>query len=120
MPSNITAKNAKQISINWNRIVAEEIAILDVYIADALQDDAISTVVSFATTVVINNTSVTASRMTANSVEGMAYHNAWQNNIVDAAKSAEMASVIKHFTDLGYSIARESNGNLFSWKIAWS
>lgn len=50
------------------------------------------------------------------------YANVWKGTIADRAKEIQMASIIKYFTDLGYSIERRSNpttGTTFDWQVYW-
>ena len=50
------------------------------------------------------------------------YANVWKGVIADRAKEVQMATIIKYFTDLGYSIERRSNpttGTTFDWQIYW-
>jgi len=119
MPNSIVAANARRVSVDWNRTVAEEIAVIDIYIAAALDSNAVTATVGSNTTVAINGVNVTGTAMTSNTATGQLYHNVWQGVATDVRKSAEMDTVIKHFTDLGYSIGRRSNGTLFSWSITW-
>lgn len=50
------------------------------------------------------------------------YANVWKGVISDRSKEIQMSSVIKYFTDLGYSIERRSNtttGTTFDWQVYW-
>ena len=50
------------------------------------------------------------------------YANVWKGVVADRAKEIQMASIIKYFTDLGYSIERRSNpitGTTFDWQVYW-
>ena len=50
------------------------------------------------------------------------YANVWKGVVADRAKEIQMASIIKYFTDLGYSIERRSNpttGTTFDWQVSW-
>ena len=50
------------------------------------------------------------------------YANVWKGVVNDRAKEIQMASVIKYFTDLGYSIERKINstsGTTFVWQVYW-
>lgn len=120
MPVGITAKDAKRLSSSWNRTVSEEIAVIDIYVAAASEDGNLTATIGATTSVVINSTTVAGTRMTADTATGEAYYNTWQGYITDPAKSAEMSAVIKHFEDLGYSIARRSSDStLFYWYLTW-
>lgn len=119
MPNNIIAANARRVSIDWSRVVAEEIAIIDIYIATALDSGSVTATVGWNTSVHVNGINVVGTAMTSNTATGQLYHNIWQGTTTDLKKSAEMATVIRHFTALGYSIGRRSDGTLFSWFITW-
>ena len=63
--------------------------------------------------ITIDTTTMTTSAM---------YANVWKGVIADRAKEVQMATIIKYFTDLGYSIERRSNpttGTTFDWQIYW-
>jgi len=50
------------------------------------------------------------------------YCNVWKGVIPDRAKEIQMSTVVKYFTDLGYSIERRTNsttGTTFDWVIYW-
>lgn len=50
------------------------------------------------------------------------YANVWKGLISDRAKEIQMSTVIKYFTDLGYSIERKTNsisGTTFVWQVYW-
>lgn len=50
------------------------------------------------------------------------YCNVWKGVVADRAKEIQMATVIKYFTDLGYSIERRANqttGVTFDWQVYW-
>ena len=122
MAVSISAANAKKQSTTWSRTVIEEVSIIDVHVAAAIQDGSVSATIGATTSVAMSNTSVVGSSMTADNVTGQSYYNVWQNLLVDPAKDSDMSAVIKHFTDLGYSISRRANsaGTLFSWYITWA
>jgi len=121
MPSNISAANSRRISTTWNRTVIEEISLIDVYIAASAADMNTSVSVGSTTQVTVNNTSVTGTGMTNDNSTGRRYYQVWQNLTEDPSREAEMAAVITHFTDLGYSISRRANsaGTVFSWYLTW-
>jgi len=63
--------------------------------------------------IVIDDTTMTISAI---------YCNVWKGVTPDRAKEIQMASIIKYFTDLGYSIDRRTNpvtGTTFDWQIYW-
>lgn len=53
---------------------------------------------------------------------GEIYWKVWQGYVVDDYKTSLMNLVLKHYTDLGYIIKRETNaatGNTMQWTISW-
>jgi len=63
--------------------------------------------------VVLSNTVMTIS---------VVYCNVWKGAVADRAKEIQMASVVKYFTDLGYSVQRRVNpatGTTFNWVVNW-
>lgn len=117
----INASTAKANASKYTSEVVQEIALLDLYIINAVEAGALEATLNASSTVVINGTTITGSRMTNNDVTGQAYYNVWQGTVTDATKAAEMSSVIKHFTDLGYSVNRKSTtGTILYWNITWN
>lgn len=50
------------------------------------------------------------------------YYTAWIGSRDDRQKALQMAKVIQYFSDLGYTIERQTNptgGTTFQWVIAW-
>jgi len=50
------------------------------------------------------------------------YYNVWRGTETDAAKEANMASVVDHFNKLGYAIKRTVNpstNSTFLWYVSW-
>jgi len=120
MSQTIKAATAKSISTSYTRTVAEEISLIHFYIIDAADNGLTSVTVGDTTNTTVNGITVSGSPMTSNTVVGQGYYNAWQNAVEDFAKQAEMAVVIKHYQDLGYSITRKSsNSTVFYWTISW-
>lgn len=63
--------------------------------------------------VTLNDTAMTTSST---------YFNVWRGNASDRAKEKQMATIIRYFSDLGYTIDRKTNastGNTFNWTIYW-
>lgn len=117
MTHSLKAATAKTNSTYYTRAVAEEIALLELYIFVASDGGAVSATLSSTSTITINGTTITGSQMTVST----AYYNAWKGDVVDFAKSAELAVVIKHFEDLGYVISRKSsNGTTLYWEVVWA
>lgn len=120
MSQTIKAATAKSFSTVYTRAVAEEIALIHLYILNATDNGLTSVTVGNTTNTTVNGTTVSGSPMTSNTVSGQAYYNVWQSSTEDFAKAAEMATVIKHYEDLGYSIVRKSNNStVFYWTISW-
>ena len=50
------------------------------------------------------------------------YYNTWTGSRDDRQKTLQMAKVIQYFSDLGYTIERQTNptgGTTFQWVVAW-
>jgi len=63
-----------------------------------------------------------AGTSTVTSPASVSYFNVWQGTETNRAKYADMASVINHFSNLGYKIERITNtvtSKTFSWYIYW-
>lgn len=120
MPNDFSASRAKINTTKYNRTITEEIALIDVYIMDAVDDGELSVTVNYNTAIAINGTTITGTRITNNDSTGQAYYLAWQNDVDDPKRAAELDTIIAHYTDLGYSIVRtSSNGSTITWKINW-
>jgi hypothetical protein len=52
-----------------------------------------------------------------------AYYTVWKNTTVNTTYVQQMSEIIKHFTDLGYTILRQSNAitsnSTFKWVVTW-
>ena len=112
-----TAAQAKLQASSFNYNVAQEVAIIELSIIEALDAGQVATTVASNTSVELNSTTVTGSPMT----ESTTYYNVWKATVTDAAKTAEMAAIISGFEAQGYSISRKSSNNTtFYWSITWS
>ena len=50
------------------------------------------------------------------------YFNVWKGVVDDRAKDVQMANIVQYFTDLGYTVDRQTNSstsNTFKWIIYW-
>lgn len=120
MPIELSASRAKINTTKYNRIVAEEISLIDVYIMDAVDNGELSVSINYNTAIAINNTTITGTRITNNDSTGQAYYLAWQGDVDDPKRAAELDSIVSHYEDLGFSIVRtSSNGTTITWKINW-
>ena len=109
-----------------NRIITEEIALLELAITDAINNGNLSVEYggslsdSSTSTISVNGATVTASVMTAENATGQSYYNVWKGTVTDAAKTEQMNEVISHFEDKGFAISRRSSNNsTFYWNIVW-
>jgi len=114
-----TATNAREQAQGTSTVV-QQIAIMEVAVADAVASGVFTVNVSNTSTVTIQGTTITGSPMTDNDTDGQNYYKAWQGTITDAVKTEQMSEVINHFEGLGYTIARKStSGTYFYWQIDW-
>lgn len=74
----------------------------------------------------LNNIAIPLTLTGTGSVRGVSisqqYYNVWQGHSVDRVKSAQMTSVMHHFTSLGYTIAQQTNpttGYSLQWVVSW-
>lgn len=72
--------------------------------------------------VVVGNTPMTTPAAAPDTGPAEAYFRVWQNINADRAMQAQMDTVIRYFTDYGYSITRlintETNAT-FVWSVQW-
>lgn len=116
-----TAAQARERS-QGNRIIIEEIMLLELAVTDAIANGALSVQFgdsvgdSTQSTTLVNGVTVTASPMT----DDTTYYNVWQGATTDAAKTEQMAEVIAYFEAKGYTISRKSsNSSTLYWLISW-
>jgi len=103
-----------------NNTLAQQIAIMEIAVLNAVASGAFSATVSNTSTVSIQGTTITGSPMTDNDSDGLNYYKAWQGTITDAVKTEQMNEVITHFEARGYTISRKStSGTYFYWYITW-
>ena len=114
-----TATNAREQAQGTSTVV-QQIAIMEVAVADAVASGVFTVNVSNTSTVTIQGTTITGSPMTDNDVDGQNYYKAYQGTITDTVKTEQMNEVIAHFENKGYTIARKSSsGTYFYWYITW-
>ena len=114
-----TGAQARERAQN-NNVIAQQIAIMEVAVLNAVASNAFSATISNTSTVSIQGTTITGSPMTDNDTDGLNYYKAWQGTITDAVKTEQMNEVIAHFEGKGYTIARKSSsGTYFYWEISW-
>ena len=103
-----------------NNTLAQQIAIMEVAVLDAIANAAFAATISDTSTVTIQGTTITGSPMTDNDTDGLNYYKAYQGTITDAVKIEQMNEVIAHFENKGFTIARKSSsGTYFYWYITW-
>ena len=70
-------------------------------------------------TIVTDGTTMTESNPTP-TADAQAYFNVWQGTLTDVGKADQMKQVISYFTNLGYTITRQTNtatNTTFKWVI---
>ena len=114
-----TGAQARERAQN-NNVIAQQIAIMEVAVLNAVASNTFSATISNTSTVSIQGTTITGSPMTDNDTDGLNYYKAWQGTITDAVKTEQMNEVIAHFEGKGYTTARKSSsGTYFYWEISW-
>ena len=103
-----------------NNTLVQQIAIMEVEVLDAIAASAFTATISNTSSVTIQGTTITGSPMTDNDTDGQNYYKVYQGTTTDAVKTEQMAEVIAHFENKGYTIARKStSGTYFFWEITW-
>ena len=103
-----------------NNTLVQQIAIMEIAVLDAIATSAFAATISNTSTVTIQGTTITGSPMTDNDTDGQNYYKVYQGTTTDAVKTEQMAEVIAHFENKGYTIARKSSsGTYFYWEITW-
>ncbi len=114
-----TGAQARERAQN-NNTLAQQISIMEIAVLDAIAASAFTATISNTSTVTINGATVTGSPMTDNDTDGQNYYKVYQGTTTDAVKTEQMAEVIAHFENKGYTIARKSSsGTYFYWEITW-
>jgi len=99
----------------------------DVYVIREIRDLEEAVIIasgSGAMQVIVALTSTMAKATPADAGYAVAvqYYNAWQGTTDDRQKILQMNKVIQYFTDLGYTIDRQTNvtsQTTFQWVVAW-
>ena len=103
-----------------NNVIAQQIAIIEISILDAITAGAFTTSITDTSTVSIQGSTITGSPMTDNDALGQDYYKAWQGTTENAVYTEQMNEVIAHFTGKGYTVARKStSGSYFYFYITW-
>jgi hypothetical protein len=98
----------------------------DVYVLREIRDleEAVLTAASDGAIEVIIPTTSTMAKNSADVGYGIAaeYYDTWTGSRDDRQKTLQMNKVVQYFSDLGYTIDRQTNPNTqttFQWVIAW-
>ena len=103
-----------------NNVLAQQIAIMEVAVLDAIASSAFEATISNTSTVTIQGTTITGSPMTDNDTVGQNYYKTWKTTITNAVYTEQMSEVMAYFEGNGYTIARKSTSNTyFYWYITW-
>ena len=118
----ITASNARNKSLT-SVTVETEIALINLSILNAVQNNQVQAVIDGNTSVTVNNVVVTGTPLTTD----QNYYNVWQNtnigNLSTGSQnlySGQMNAVITNFNNLGYTISRRTNNAQYIvWQVSW-
>ena len=114
-----TGEQARERS-QGNNVLAQQIAIMEVAVLDAIASGAFTASITDTSTVSIQGSTITGSPMTDNDTDGLNYNKTWKATITDAVKTEQMSEVINHFKNKGFTISRKSStGTYFYWYISW-
>jgi len=116
MPTMLTAEEARS-KARKDSVIHAEIRDVEVEILTAIQLGNLSVVVN-GTTMTYDDPITDPTAYAAAQV----YYNVWQGLATDKAIEDQMNQVIKHFTNLGYSIVRLVNPSTqitYNWSIEW-
>jgi hypothetical protein len=100
----LTAVEARAKSQN-DLVVFNEVRHIEEAILSATSDGAY--------TAIIDDSTMTLS---------VTYFNVWRGLSSDRGKEVQMANIVQYFTDLGYTVERQTNSstsNTFKWIIYW-
>ena len=110
-----TATNARTQSIN-STVVETELALLNINILNAVNNNQTSVQVSGNTTTVFGSNIVVGTPMTLDAN----YYSTWQTVTANNLASGQMAMVSDNFQKLGYTISRASiDAQHIYWNISW-
>ena len=103
-----------------NNVIAQQIAIIEISILDAITAGAFTTSITDTSTVSIQGSTITGSPMTDHDSLGQDYYKAFQGTTENAVYTEQMNEVINHFKSKGYTISRKStSGSYFFWSLTW-
>jgi len=111
----LTAGEARVKSLQ-DIIVIREIRDIEEAIIEASSDGAMSVILGITTTMAKPTASAPGYAVAAE------YFNTWQGDRDDRQKTLQMNKVIQYFSDLGYTIDRQTNlvsNATFQWYISW-
>ena len=111
----LTATEARTKSLQDIDVI-REIRDLEEAVITACNNGAMQVIVA------ITSTMAKATASDAGYAVAVQYYNAWQGTSDDRQKTLQMNKVIQYFTDLGYTIDRQTNMTsqaTFQWVIAW-
>lgn len=110
------SRAAKTNSVRMSSKVIEEIALLELHVVKAVQENKLSVEITNSSEIEINGVTVTGTQMT----QDLDYYNVWQNTVQDELKQAEMQAIINYFSNqLRYSITRFDSATFMAWRIGW-
>jgi tryptophan synthase alpha subunit len=118
----ITASNAR-IKTLTSATVETEIALLNLNIINAVQNNQVQVIVDRNTATAVSNVVVIGTPMTSEET----YYKVWQNknlgNISTGTQNlttGEMSAIATNFTNLGYTISRRTtDAQYITWQISW-
>ena len=114
-----TGAQARERAQN-NNVLAQQISIMEISVLNSIASSTFTAKITNSSTVTIQGATVTGSPMTDNDTDGQNYYKVYQGTTTDAVKTEQMAEVIAHFENKGYTIARKStSGTYFFWEITW-
>ena len=87
------ANSAREQS-QGTKLIAEQIAIMEITVAEAISAGVFTASVTNTSTVTIQGTTITGSPMTDNDTDGLNYYKAWKGTITDSVRTEQMKEVI--------------------------
>ena len=112
--------NSAREQAQGTKLIAEQIAIMEIAVAEAISNGVFTATITNISTVTIQGTTITGSPMTDNDTDGLNYYKAWKGTITDTVKTEQMKEVINYFEGLGNTISRKStSGTYFYWQLDW-
>ena len=122
----LSGTNINSVVDDINTLAITGITASKTAVAGALKIDSDNTnfslIIAAGTGTVLADLGIVASTTTATAVS-KDYYTVWKNTTINTTYVQQMAEVIKHFTDLGYTILRQSNAitsnSTFKWSVTW-